>query len=152
MLIVTSSGTSWPESMYRLASTPSGVPERTLARKMSPVEILGTARCAAMNSACVPFPAPGGPTRTNLMGPPPVLSPLQLARVAEPASLTKEPFVVALHQLALDLFHRLQADTNDDQNGRATEREVLLLATDQVDEQVRQDRDDAQVERAGEGD
>ena len=40
--MVTSSGTSWPASMYRLASTPSGVPWATLARKMSPVEIFGT--------------------------------------------------------------------------------------------------------------
>ena len=40
--MVTSSGTSWPASMYRLASTPSGVPWETLARKMSPVEIFGT--------------------------------------------------------------------------------------------------------------
>src|SRR5215831_18627154 len=113
---------------------PSGVPAARLARKMSPVEILGTDRCAAMNSACVPFPAPGGPTRTNLMGPPPLLSPLQLARFAEPAPLTKEPFVVALHQLALDLLHGLQAHADDDQHGGAAEREVLLLPTDEVDE------------------
>ena len=65
MLMVTSSGTSLPASMYRLASTPRGVPWETFARKMSPVEIFGTERCAAMNSACVPLPAPGGPTRTS---------------------------------------------------------------------------------------
>ena len=41
-------------------------PAATLARKMSPVEIFGTARCAAMNSAWVPLPAPGGPTSTSL--------------------------------------------------------------------------------------
>ena len=51
--------------MYRFASTPSGVPCETLARKMSPVEIFGTARWAAMNSAWVPLPAPGGPTSTS---------------------------------------------------------------------------------------
>src|SRR5215475_7719195 len=153
MLIVTSSGTSWPESMYRLASFPSGVPCWTLARKMSPVEIFGTDRCEAMNSACVPLPAPGGPTSTSLMGSPPSARILPYARLTAACAargLPEEPFVVALHELALDLLHSLQADTDDDQYGGATEGEVLLLAADQVDEQVRQDRDDAQVQRAGE--
>ena len=85
------------------------------------------------------------------MGPPPLLDPLP-ARSTEPAPLAQEPFVVALHELALDLLHRLQAHTDHDQHGGAAEREVLLLAADQVDEQVRQDRDDAQVERARQGD
>ncbi len=40
---------------------PAAVPLLTLARKMSPVEILGTPACSAMNWACVPLPAPGGP-------------------------------------------------------------------------------------------
>src|SRR5689334_24324539 len=121
--------------MYRLASTPSGVPCATLARKMSPVEILGTARCAAMNSAWVPLPAPGGPTSTSLTRMPPARPPWLL-------SSPEEAFVVALHQLALDLLDRLQTDANDDQDGRATEREVLLLAADEGDEQVGQYRDD----------
>src|SRR5690242_10020885 len=131
--------------MYRLASTPSGVPCATLARKMSPVEILGTARCAAMNSAWVPLPAPGGPTSTSLTRMPP-------ARPPWPARSPEESLVVALHQLALDLFHGFQTDADDDQHGGAAEREVLLVATDEVDEQVRQDRDDAQVDRARQGD
>src|SRR5688572_25399302 len=108
---------------------------------MSPVEILGTARCAAMNSACVPLPAPGGPTNTNLMGPPPLRNGSTIATVPRPpartlrrsrhprltrrgalrmyspfrrrtvrsplaalSGLPQEPFVVALHQLALDLL------------------------------------------------
>ena len=53
--------------MYFFASLPSGVPWLTLARKMSPVEIFGTAKCDAMNCAWVPFPAPGGPTSTSLI-------------------------------------------------------------------------------------
>ena len=52
--------------MYFLASRPRSVPPETLARKMSPVEIFGTPKCSAMNSAWVPLPAPGGPTSTNL--------------------------------------------------------------------------------------
>ncbi len=63
--IVTSSGTRSPRSMNALACLPSSVPVLTLNLKMSPVEILGIARCEAMNWACVPLPAPGGPTRTT---------------------------------------------------------------------------------------
>src|SRR3712207_531410 len=111
---------------------------------MSPVEILGTARWAAMNSAWVPLPAPGGPTSTSLIGS------LLATRARRP--LAQEPFVVALHELALDLLDRLQPHTHDDQHRGSTEREVLQVATDEVDEQVGQDRDEAQVERAGQGD
>src|SRR4051812_15921052 len=120
---------------------------------MSPVEILGTARCAAMNSACVPLPAPGGPTRTSLIRTPPGTS-SPLGRTTQPRSLAQEPFVVALHELAFDLLHGLQADANHDQNRGAAEREVLqrLVAAHQTDEQVGQDRNDAQVQRAGKGD
>ena len=61
ILLVTSSGTYSPASMYRFASTPSGVPCETLARKMSPVETAGILKCSATNLAWVPLPAPGGP-------------------------------------------------------------------------------------------
>ena len=43
--LVTSSGTRSPASMYFLAVRPSSVPPETLARKMSPVEILGMPKC-----------------------------------------------------------------------------------------------------------
>ena len=49
--------------LLRLEAQP--VPSLTLARKMSPVEIFGTAKCDAMNCAWVPLPAPGGPTSTS---------------------------------------------------------------------------------------
>ena len=42
-------------------------------------------------------------------------------------ALPQEPFVVPLHQLALDLLHRLQADADHDEHGGATEREVGVL-------------------------
>ena len=47
------------------AIKPSGVPSLTFVRKMSPVDIAGTERVRATYWACVPFPAPGGPTRTR---------------------------------------------------------------------------------------
>ena len=53
--------------MKRFASTPSGVPWETLARKMSPVEIAGMPKCSATKRACVPLPAPGGPMRISLI-------------------------------------------------------------------------------------
>ena len=47
---------------------------------------------------------------------------------AKPLSL-KKPFVVALHELALDLFDRIQTDANHDQNRCAAKRQVLDAAT-----------------------
>src|SRR5690606_32061130 len=152
MLMVISSGTSWPASMYAFARTPSGVAAATFARKMSPVEIFGTDRWAAMNSAWVPLPAPGGPTSTSLIYTPGGRDGRQRWARCRP-SLPEEPFVVALHELALDLLDRLQAHADHDQHGHAAEREVLERLALQVDEEeVRQDRDDRQVERTGGGD
>src|SRR3954464_4001693 len=135
MPTVISSGTRSPASMYFLASWPSGVPWLTLARKMSPVEIFGTPRCAEMNEACVPFPAPGGPTRTSLIGGP---------------SLPEEALVVAQHQLALDLLGGVEAHADKDEDRGATERECLAgtraTARQERDGDDRQDRDGRQVE------
>src|SRR5690554_2078180 len=114
---------------------------------MSPVEIFGTARCAAMNSACVPLPAPGGPTRTNLTEPPGCVNKLQrvgvpLCQLRRNGASAKEPFVVPLHQLALDLLDRLETHAHHDQHGDAAEREVDELLIIKVDEEeVRQHRD-----------
>src|SRR4051812_12084712 len=121
--------------MNRRAATPRGGAWATLAREMSPGEIFGAAGGAAMKSAWVPFPAPGGPTSTSL-----TQAPRSGRRC--PLPLAQEPFIVALHELALDLLHRFQADADDDQDGGATEREVLLVAADQVDEQVGQHGDE----------
>src|SRR5947209_9568653 len=138
MPTVISSGTRSPASMYFFASLPSGVPWLTFARKMSPVEILGTPRWAETNSACVPFPAPGGPTRTSLM------------------PLPEEALVVAQHELALDLLRRVQADTDEDQHRRAAERECLVdpgcAAGQERQRDDRQDGDQRQVGGAGQRD
>src|SRR3954471_2432327 len=138
MRLVTSSGTYSPASMYRLASTPSGVPCETLARKMSPVEIAGILKCSAMYFAWVPLPAPGGPminrrTRCYL------------------ASSAQESFVVALLELALDLFHRVEGDADHDQDRGATEGEVLVGA-DQHEGDQRDHGDQTEVQRAGQRD
>src|SRR3954470_12139488 len=101
MRLVSSSATYSPASMNRLASTPSGVPCETLARKMSPVEIAGILKCSAMYLAWVPLPAPGGPMISNRM---------------RSVSSAQESFVVALLELALDLLHRIERDTDHDQD------------------------------------
>src|SRR5690242_6291770 len=87
-----------------------------------------------MNFAWVPLPAPGGPTSTNL--------------IRSPAS-PQESLVAALHELALDLLHRLKAHAHHNQHSGAAEREVhILLAVENQEEQVRQDGDHGEVERA----
>src|SRR5664279_5485330 len=67
-------------------------------------------------------------------------------------ALAQETFVVALHELALDLLHGVKGDPDHDQHGRAAEREVLRVAAGDREEEVRQDRHDAEVERARQGD
>ena len=65
---MTASGTRSPRSMYALASSPSGVPSRIAARSTSPVASVGTPSAAASSGAWVPFPAPGFPKRTMIIG------------------------------------------------------------------------------------
>src|SRR6185312_8185669 len=65
----------------------------------------------------------------------------------------QEPFVVTLHQLALDLFDGIQADANHDQNSSTAEGQVLHGAgVADLQEQVRQHGDDTQVDGARQGD
>src|SRR3954469_21084263 len=140
MPIVISSGTRSPASMNFFACCPSSVPWLTFARKMSPVEIFGIPRCAEMNWACVPLPAPGGPTRTRRITAPP---------------LAEEALVVAQHQLALDLLRRIESDADEDEHRGAAEREGLTGAGtaswQERERDDRQHRDRRQVERAGQG-
>src|ERR1700722_9766051 len=63
MPTITSSGTSSPASMKRLAALPSSVPSATCARRMSPVEMWGSPKSSCNRSAWVPLPAPGGTSR-----------------------------------------------------------------------------------------
>ena len=65
-------------------------------------------------SACVPFPAPGGPSRTRL----------QLGSL-------EEALVVAHHQLRLELLHRVERHADHDQDRGAAEVEVRARLVDQ---------------------
>ncbi len=60
-----SSLTSCPDAITALARSPIGVPAATASRSMSPVEMCGIPLAAANDFACVPFPAPGGPSITR---------------------------------------------------------------------------------------
>ena len=62
-----SSETRPPLSITFFAASPSGVPAFTAARSMSPVEICGMPNASVMKAACVPLPAPGGPSRISRM-------------------------------------------------------------------------------------
>jgi hypothetical protein len=57
--------------------------------------------------------------------------------------------VAALLQLGVDLLHRLQAHSDHDQDASAAERQFGRYA-EEGDRDVRDQRDDGQVERAGE--
>src|SRR3954453_430469 len=139
--MVISSGTRSPASMNFFACWPSSVPWLTLARKMSPVEILGIPRCAEMNWAWVPFPAPGGLTRTSLISGSP---------------LPEGALVVTQHPLALDLLRGVETHADKDEHGRAAEREGLpragAAAGQEGDRDDRQHGDRGEVERTRQGD
>ena len=66
--ITTSSGTSLPAAMYFWACCPSFVFFATFRRRMSPVEMCGTFSRSASLTACVPLPAPGGPSMMMRIG------------------------------------------------------------------------------------
>src|SRR5262245_57429127 len=116
MPIIVASSTSLPDSITFLAARPSGVPSCTACRRMSPVEILGTPRVRANRSACVPFPAPGGPNITSLTD-------TALAASTPNTRLLHEAVVVPHDELRLDLLHRVHRHTDDDEQRRAAEIE-----------------------------
>src|SRR5215210_5616297 len=56
--------TSSPAAITALALSPTGLPLATAWRSMSPVDSWTIPRFAWSRAAWVPFPAPGGPSRT----------------------------------------------------------------------------------------
>src|SRR5687768_12426888 len=116
------SSTSAPEAMIPCTLPPSSVPDETAWRSMSPVEIAGTPSWSASSSACVPLPAPGGPSRT-IRGRLPGSDPFSAAPATD-ATLLHEPLVVAHHELAFDLLDRVHRDADHDEERGAAEVEV----------------------------
>src|SRR5215203_4627881 len=113
----------------------------------------GTCRRSARPTAWVPLPAPGPPSRTMTLIRPPVRPFLPRdrpwPRLPDPSS--DEAFVVAHHQLGLDLLHRLDHDRDHDEQARAAQPECGEVGEDDADE-GRRDGHDGQEQGAGEGD
>src|SRR2546427_2184889 len=63
---------------------------------------------------CVPFPAPGAPKMIRF-----------IRSGSDLTSLLDEPLVLTHDQLRLDLFHRVQGHTDDDQDRRPPQVHVL---------------------------
>src|SRR3569833_1720365 len=122
----TSSGTSSPASMIALTLSPVGVPARTASRNMSPVEswripCRSTSRCA-----CVPLPAPGGPSRMMFIGPCPFLRPpcsrgsaRSLSQTALKLRLLYQVAVLVRQQVRLDLADGVDRHVDHDQQAGA---------------------------------
>src|SRR6267143_925494 len=156
---ITESGTRSPRSMYALASFPLFVPSRTAARRTSPVAIFGIPSRDASLSACVPFPAPGGPSSTMIMiytrrkefggAPGGLVSPAGLTAAEAHPALLHEAVVFAEEQVLIDLSHRIERDTDYNEERRSTEAERHV---DQVGDEYGQKRDESQKKRAREGD
>src|SRR3954451_18387089 len=135
--VMTSSGTRSPASMKVLACLPRSVPSLTAARSMSPVDRYRRGKSWRRRLAWVPFPAPGGPSR------------MRFSSDTDPRDyLFQEAFVVAHHQLRLELLHRVQGHADHDQDRRPAEVEGRRGL---VDEDRRQRCDRGQVQRAREG-
>src|SRR5215210_5791372 len=111
MSMMISSGTSSPLSLYSFIFFPSSVSCLISLRTRSPVSICVAPVSSSSFAAWVPLPAPWGPIIMILITPP------------SSSLSSQEPFVVAHHQLALELAHHVQRDADHDQYRRATERD-----------------------------
>src|SRR5882724_2017866 len=138
---ISASGTSSPFSMMPLAFLPSSLPEATAARSMSPVESWTRPRSCCRRCAWVPLPAPGGPRRMMFIA-------LRSSAAAPQAGLLDETLVLVGEQVRLDLGHRIERDRDHDQQAGAAEVERHAATGDQ---QLGQDADRRQVERADHG-
>ena len=65
-------------------------------------------------------------------------------------ALLQETLVVAQHQLAVDLAHQLERDADGDQH--VVPANGKFCTSDDPQQEVRQDRDDGDEQRAGQGD
>src|SRR5262249_7595003 len=108
--------------MIAFARKPISVPALTASRSMSPVEILGMPLAFASRSACVPLPAPGGPSITRFSDIVSKVVPPLRPSPANPRFL-HEAIVVPHDQLALDLLHGIHGHANHNQQRGAAEVE-----------------------------
>ena len=122
--------------MIALACCPISVPAFTAARSMSPVESWTSPCLAAIALACVPLPAPGGPSRIRF---------ITASRRPPELRLLDQAFVLVRQQMALHLRHRIHGHADGDQQRGAAEVERHRGVGDQ---QLRQHAHDRQVDGA----
>src|SRR3954464_550004 len=159
---MTESGTRSPRSMYAFASRPRLVPCLRAARRTSPVAIFGMPRRSDSLSACVPLPAPGGPSSTMIIAVTPKRfggafgsseRNLESAAGCTPSesysALLHEAVVLPEQQMLIDLSHGVERDTDHDQQRRPAEPERHV---DRIGNEHRQQRNERQEQRAGESD
>src|ERR1700712_1616198 len=153
--MISSSGTRLPASMCALAWRPSSVPSLTAARRMLPVAKYGRPKSCVIRSAWVPWPAPGGPTRMRFSSDTGALAASLRTGASRPpvpgrsGILLEEAFVVAHHQLGLELLHGVEGHADDDQQRGSAELE-RLRRTGEGDHDRRQRGDRGEVECARE--
>src|SRR3954452_8572193 len=150
-----SSETSSPRAMTSLARRPIGVPAATAARNMSPVANWGIPSRSTTRTDCVPFPAPGGPSRIILMVD---FSPpcgalggrlLILTSTGAPElRLFDQPLVLMSQKVAVDLSHGVHRHGDDDQQrGPAKIKRQSRIR----DEKLGQKANDGQIGRPDHG-
>src|SRR5204862_521001 len=115
MSMMMSSGTSFPASMIALTRWASGLSEATARRSMSPVASCTSPCFSSRRFACVPLPAPGGPSRIRFI---PASSP------APPESrLLDQPLILMGQKVRVDLRYGVHRHADDDQQARAAKIE-----------------------------
>src|SRR5689334_5210426 len=122
--------------MNSFARAPSGVYDWMAARSMSPVAMCGILKTAERRTACVPFPAPGGPNSRRfslkLPGRRSGSSAADGARAPCPSApdarsaRSGEPLIVARDEVGFDLLDGIERDTHDDHEAGAAEVERHL--------------------------
>src|SRR5213078_3282880 len=123
MSMMMSSGTSFPASMIALTRWASGLSEATARRSMSPVASCTSPCFSSRRFACVPLPAPGGPSRIRFI---PDSSPAP----PEPR-LLDQPLILMGQKVRVDLRHGVHRHADDDQEARAAEIERHRILRDQ---------------------
>src|SRR6185437_4054121 len=92
----------------------------------SPVAMCTSAKSSRNRSACVPLPAPGGPSMIRFSSDKSASLPASAG-----SRLLQEALVTSHHQLRLELLHRFQRDADHDQDRGPSKRDVLVGASDQ---------------------
>src|ERR1044072_3839023 len=140
-----SSETSSPASITALALRPVGVPSLTAVRSMSPVDNCVMPRSETRRCACVPLPAPGGPSKMIFMAFPYAPGLFWLSQPALEPRLLDEIAILMRNQVALDLGHGVHRHVDHDQQAGSAQIEGNARPRDQ---ELGDQADDRKISRA----